>query len=145
MDRGSSRITGSRSSPYADASLTVAFTPATRLTAGAGYAMTEAGVYPYVNQTRLSSFASLAHDFTARLSAYASASYVTGDYDEEETLVEGDYPGGSEDYVQFSARASYKIGNRNWIEAGWHYVDLSSDLREEFDRNRIDIGWRTEI
>jgi hypothetical protein len=135
----------SRSAPYVDGQLTLAITPATRLSAGAGYALTEAGVYPYVNQDRVNSFVSLAHDFTARLSAYASASYSVGDYDNSETVVPGDFPDGSEDYAQFSARASYKIGRRNWLEAGWSYVNLDSDLRENFDRNRFDIGWRTEI
>jgi hypothetical protein len=35
----------------------------------------------------------------------------------------------------------------NWLEAGWQYVMLDSDMpnRESYQRNRIDIGWKIQL
>jgi hypothetical protein len=151
---------GSESSPYADASLTFLPSPATRISAGAGYSMFETEVYPFVNQDRSQVFASIAHDFTARVSLYLSGSYISGSYDTEQVVrpAEGSAPaltaqGGDEDTLQFSTRLTYQINRSNWLEAGWQYVDFDSKLRysdgtklrQNFEENRIDVGWKTQF
>lgn len=152
------------SSPYVDASLTVLPSPATRITLGAGYSLFESGVFPYANQQRTRVFASLAHDVTAKVSCYLSAVYTQSDYDAEqipgdatgvveevdeagEPLIVVDYEDGTEDVTQVSARATYKVNRNNWLEAGWQYTQLESDLstREEFERNRLHVGWKIKL
>jgi hypothetical protein len=130
--------------PYFDASLTFLPSPRTRLSAGAGYSLFEADVFPFASQDRTLAFASIAHDLTAKISLYASGSYQLSEYDAEQSVVDG-VQGGDEEVYQFGARTSYKIGRNNWLELGWQYLDLQSDVREEFDRNRVELGWRTQI
>lgn len=51
----------------------------------------------------------------------------------------------SEDIYQVSARVTYKVNRANWLEAGWQYSKLDSDLREDFERNRIHVGWKLRL
>lgn len=145
-------------SPYVDGSVTYLPSPRTRLTAGLGYSLFEADVSTYANQERLIGYLSMAYDLTARISLYAAASIQRGDYNEDQSIAE---PGtvidagengkksvvadGTEEATQFSARASYKVNRSNWVDAGWEYFTLNSDLREDFDRNRVSLGWRTQL
>jgi len=137
----------SATQPYVDASLTV-LTPShrTRVTAGVGYSMFEADVFPYASQDRTLLFISGAHDLTARITLFASGSYQDSSYDGSEsvdqTVATKD---GSEEIVQLSGRGTYKVNNRNWLEAGVQYLDVSSDLREDYDRLRVSVGWRTTL
>jgi hypothetical protein len=139
----------SKTAPYVDASLTVMPSPATRITAGAGYSMYESDVFPYASQDRVLGFISLAHDVTARLSAYLSGSYQVSDYSGDETIAADGSTStaadGTEEVTQFSARAAYKVNRSNWLEAEWQYLNLTSDLRDDFDRTRVSIGWRVSI
>ena len=150
----------SENSPYVDATATFLPSPATRISAGAGYSMFETEVYPFVNQDRMQVFASIAHDFTARLSLYLSGSYIVGSYDSKQVVVPADsaHPeiasdGGDENTALFSTRLTYQINRSNWLEAGWQYVDFDSQLkytdglklRQNFVENRIDVGWKTQF
>lgn len=132
------------SDPYADATLTFLPSPRTRVTAGAGYSLFEADVYPFASQDRTVTFLSLAHDLTAKISVYASGSYQLSTYNADQSIQDG-VEGGDENIYQFSARTSYKINRNNTVELGWNYLDLRSEVREDFDRNRIELGWRTQI
>lgn len=150
----------SETSPYVDATVTFLPSPSTRISAGAGYSMFETEVYPFANQDRAQMFASIAHDFTARLALYLSGSYIVGNYDTEQVITPADdvHPeisaeGGDENTAQFSARLTYQINRSNWLEAGWQYVDFDSQLeysngnklRENFVENRVDVGWKTQF
>jgi hypothetical protein len=145
--------TSSTDSPYVDASLTFLPSPATRLTAGVGYAMYETDAYPFANQDRFSVFLSLAHELTARLSWFVSIAFLNSELDGDEAIVTDlngdgvpDVPeDGSEDAVQLSTRLNYRLNRSNSLEAGWQLVDLDSDIRENYTRNRISLGWKTEL
>jgi hypothetical protein len=150
----------SQGTPYVDASATFLPTPATRISAGVGYSMYETEVYPFASQDRAQMYASIAHDFTARVALYLSGSYIIGDYSADQALAEPDPANptvtakdGEEDTLQLSARVTYQINRSNWLEAGWQYSDFTSDLeynngtkmREDFVENRIDVGWKTQF
>jgi len=143
----------SESSPYVDLTLTIVPTPATRLTLGGGYSLFETDVYPYANQARTRVYASLAHDFTARVSFYLSGGYTDGQYEAEDSIITGLVSDGNEEIVLVSARATYRLNRSNWLEAGWQYQDFQSDLqdsagndlRESYERNRISIGWKVQL
>jgi hypothetical protein len=161
--------------PYADVSLTFLPSPATRISAGGSYSLTETDVFPYSGQERAAMYASLAYDFTARISFYLSGSYSHGKYDGQDlpdNATVGDLPGkqqaeliekgaspsdglnedyvdsiddGKENVVLVSSRLTYKLGRRNWLEAGWQYSNVDSDMREDFDRNRVHFGWKLNL
>jgi len=133
--------------PYADGSVT-ALSPShrTRLTAGAGYSMFEADVYPYASQQRLLAYLSASYDLTARLSFFLTGSYQHSNYKGDQSIDKSiTVKDGSENAYQGAARAAYKITRNNWIEVEYQYLDLTSDLRPEFDRNRVSVGWRTAL
>lgn len=133
-------------SPYFDGSVTFLPSPRTRLTAGAGFSMFESDVYPFANQDRTLVYLSAAHDLTARISLFLTGSFQNSDYNADQSIDESlGVEDGSEQVAQISARGSYKVNRNNWLEAGYQYLDLSSDVRPEFDRNRFSVGWRTAL
>lgn len=144
-------------SPYVDGNVTLLASPSTRLTAGAGYSMFESAVFPYANQERTVFYLSAAYDVTARLSLYLAGSYQLGAYEADQTITSTEPVGVDEDgnpitiqdgdevVTQVSARGSWKINRSNWLELGWQYLSLDSDLRADFDRTRVELGWRTQI
>lgn len=137
----------SQDQPYVDGSLTV-LTPShrSRLTAGAGYSMFESDVFPYANQERALFYLSGSHDLTAKISLFLSGSYQNSSYNGDESIdPTRTTEDGDEQVMQVSARASYKVNRNNWLEAGYQYLDLNSDIREEYDRNRVSVGWRTTL
>lgn len=144
---------GSESAPYADAALTFLPSPATRVTVGGGFSMFEADVYPYANQDRSQVYLSLAHDVSARVAMYLSGAYQVGDYSAEYSVDQGGVNDGTEELVLVSARVTYKLNRSNWLEAGWQYQDFSSELewtdgttiRVPYERNRLDVGWKTQF
>jgi hypothetical protein len=131
------------SQPYVDASITFLPSPRTRLTGGLGYSMFEADVADYANQNRTLAFLSLAHDLTARVSLFLGGSYGLSEYEADQAVTAAE--DGDEEVTQLSARASYKVNRNNWLEVGWIYLNLDSDLRENYDRNRFDLGWRVDL
>ncbi len=134
-------------SPFADVSVTLLPSPDTRLTAGAGFTQFEPNVFPYVNQERTRVFASLAHDLTAKVALYLSSTYTQGDYDGDE-IADGagrEAIDGTEDILLVSSRLSYELNRSNWLDLVYQYTDFSSDLRDDYDRNRVSIGWKTKI
>ncbi len=151
MEKDMETASGSESSPYGEASLTFLPSPDTRISLGASFALMETDVYPFANQERTRFFASIAHDITARLSAYLSTGYSIGDYSEDDiaTGAESDTTllnnSGSEDIAQVSARLTYQVTKSNWLETGWQYYNVESDLRGDYERNRIHLGWKVQL
>jgi len=135
--------------PYFDVTLTYIYSPRTRFSAGGGFSMFESDIYPFANQDRTIFFASVAHELTAKISLYLAGSYQLSEYDTDQRIANDlDLPSdfsGDEDIMQGSARVAYQVNARNSLEINYQYIDLQSDLREDFDRNRISIGWRLDI
>lgn len=143
----SSEDLGSLDQPYVDGSFTV-LSPShrTRLTLGVGYSMFESDVFPYASQDRTLVYISASHDISSKLSLFLSGSYQDSSYSADQSIdTSRASDDGSENVAQAAARASYKLNRNNWLEASYQYLDLDSDLREEFDRSRVSIGWRTTL
>ncbi len=136
---------GDQNSPYGDLSLTYLPSPKTRLTGGVGYSLFESDIYPYASQDRMLGFVTLGHDLTARVSLFFATSYQHSEYHDDEAVESVNGNDGGEDVMQASARLSYKVNRKNFLEASVQYMDFTSDLREEFDRTRIELGWRTQL
>lgn len=133
--------------PYADASFTYLPSPKTRISLGAGYSMFEADVYPYASQDRFLGYVTLGHDLTARIQLFLAASWQLSDYKGAQTLDDERFPriDGEETVWQASGRVSYMLNRKNYLELSVQYLDFSTDLRDEFDRTRIEVGWRTQL
>lgn len=139
----------SESSPYVDATITYIHSPRTRLSLGGGFSMFESDVYPFASQDRTLLFASLAHDLTAKISVYLTGSHQRSEYSGETALptdvgVPKSFSG--KEYInQGGLRFAYRVNSRNSLELNYQYIDLESDLRDDFDRNRVSLGWRLDI
>ncbi len=148
------------SSPFVSANLTWGLTPDTRMTLGASYSLSDADVFPYASQEQARLFAGLGHDLTSKISFNVGASYTRAEYDADEAvrtdLLElgaderrldelGVGEDGTEEYIRLSADASYRLNRNNWLTANWNFATLDSDLRRDFDRNRVGLGWRTQF
>ena len=132
--------------PYGEASVTFLPTPATRITGAASYTIYESDVDRYLSQNRTYLSLSAAHDFSAKLSFYISGAYTLNAYEQDYALDE-DLQDADEKSFLLSARLAYRVNRINWIEAGWQYVQLDSDVtnRESYQRNRIDVGWKIQL
>lgn len=133
--------------PYADASVTLLPSPETRVSSGIGYTLRETDVFPYASQNRLSFLASIAHNFTSRLGLFLSATYYVSELDGQQAAGEEleDFPDGEETGIQLSSKLSYRINRSNTVELNWQFVDLDTDVREDYVRNRMSVGWKTEL
>lgn len=136
---------GTEDSPYADLSLTYLPSPKTRLSGGLGYSMFESDIYPYASQDRTLAFLTLAHDFTARIQFFLAGSIQHSEYTSEEAIEDPQGQDGSEDVWQLSGRTSYMVNRNNYLEAQVSYLNFESDLRNNFDRTRVELGWRTQL
>jgi len=132
--------------PYAELSMTFLPSPATRLTGAASYSIYQSDVARYLSQDRTYFSLSLAHDFTAKLSFYVSGAYTLSQYQADYSLDEG-LTDEDENSFLVSMRLSYRVNRINWIEAGWQFVKLDSDVlnRVSYDRNRFDVGWKIQL
>lgn len=138
--------------PYGELSLTFLPTPVTRLTGAASYAIDESDAGAYMSQNRTYLSLSLAHDFTAKWSLYASTAFTLNDYDGDYALDDRDpatpaLGDGTEKTYLVSLRLAYRINRINWLELGYQYTKLDTDLqnRESYDRNRVDLGWKIQL
>lgn len=132
--------------PYGELSMTFLPTPATRITTAASYSIYESDVASYLSQNRTYLSLSFAHDFTTKLNFYLSGAYSLNQY-EADYAVESGAVDADETSFLLGARLAYRINRINWLEVGYQFIKLDSDLvnRESYDRNRFDIGWKIQL
>ena len=140
-------VASDSSAPYFNVGMTFLPNPGTRLNLGVGYSLYEADLDDYTNQERTRLSAGVSHEVTAKLALHLIGYYTISSYDAEDVLTEeaGLHPDGDENIIQISARATYQVAKDNWLEAGWQYTDLDSELRSDFQRNRLNLGWKIRI
>lgn len=130
--------------PYGEAALTVIPVPSTRVTLSANYTLFQSSLITFANQERLALAMNLEHDLGPKITAYLGASHIESKYESAQsvsTLNPATVEGGTEDAYSVSARLAYRLNRMNSFEFGYTVTDLSSDLREEFTRNRYDLSW----
>ena len=131
--------------PYLQAGLEFNPSARTSINGTAGYSVYRSENSLYNAQDRFNIGVGARHDLTGKISVSTSLTYIYSSYD-------GDYAtggaGGSDakdNYVKFSLRGSYQINRNNFVDAGYEYSDRWSDTFVEYDRNRVDIGWRLRL
>ena len=132
--------------PYGELSMTFLPTPATRITTAASYSIYESDIATYLSQNRTYLSLSFAHDFTTKLNFYLSGAYSLNQYEADYALEAGAVDADEKSFL-VSARLAYRINRINWLEVGYQFIKLDSDLvnRESYDRNRFDIGWKIQL
>lgn len=144
----------SETQPYFDASMVVMASPSTRFSVGAGYSLLQADIFPFASQNNLRLYAGVAHDVTQRVTLNLLGAYSRSDYEATSAipraladagLTADDLEDGTEQAVTLSARASYQIARSHWLDASWNFTTFDSDLRQDFDRNRVSLGWRAKL
>jgi len=131
--------------PYFDVTIAYAFTPRTRLTLGAAYSMIESDVASYASQDRTILNASLTHQPSGKIRVILTGSYRMAEYNEETRVDNNAAIDGEETALQLGLRLNYALNARNSLEFVYSMLDVESDIREDFDRNRISLGWRLDI
>ena len=132
--------------PYGELSMTFLPTPATRITGAASYSIYESDIASYLSQNRTYLSLSFAHDFTTKLNFYLSGAYSLNQYEADYALETGAVDADENSFL-VSARLAYRVNRINWLEVGYQFIKLDSDLvnRESYDRNRFDIGWKIQL
>ena len=123
-------------------------TARTSLTGSMGYSIYRAQNSYYNAQDRFNLAVGARHDLTSKISISSSLRYILGYYDSDYAKAGPGAEGDAEDsFVIFSLRASYQINRNNFVDAGYSYSERTSDSwrLNEYDRNRVDIGWRLEL
>jgi len=134
--------------PYADLSISLLPSPATRLTANLGYSIAESSAGNYLSENRLNTSLHFSHDCTAKITLNASVGYAFSKYDADYQLRTLDGANlGNQDANRFYATAllAFQVLRNNWLEFGWQFVKLDSDVEASYDRHRLNLGWRIQL
>lgn len=51
----------------------------------------------------------------------------------------------TEDVYRFGTSLSYQINRINWLELGWRYTTMDSEMRDDFNRNIYHAGWKINL
>jgi hypothetical protein len=138
--------TNDNTAPYLQAGLNFNPTARTSLNGSLGYSVYRAENSFYNAQDRFNLGIGLRHDLTGKISLSSAISYIHSVYDSEYARGGGGIVGdATDDYFKFSLRGSYQINRNNFVDAGYEFSNRSSDELQEYDRNRVDIGWRLRL
>ena len=140
-------VSGSSDSttPYLDAGLDYNPTERTSFNANAGYSVYRAQNSLYNAQNRFNLGVGIRHDLTAKISLASSISYINSSYSSDYAL--GPASDVVDESIQWNVRGSYQINRNNFLELGYEFTDRAIDngVLSDFQRNRMDIGWRLRL
>jgi hypothetical protein len=135
------------SSPYAQAGLEINPTARTSFNGTLGYSLAYSENSFYNAQDRFNFGVGVRHDLTGKISVSSTLSYIYSYYDADFVSSGAAAKDAKDNYFQFSLRGSYQINRNNFVDAGYSFSDRSTDsaFLQEYDRNRVDIGWRLRL
>lgn len=129
--------------PLVNAGLIYEPSPMTRLSANAGYRYSESSDSRFGGQNSLTYSLGAKHDLTAKLTATATASFATVEYDED--AAKPAVAAIEEDRMDLGLRLSYKLNRMHSLEAGVRHSEKDRDQGEDWEQNVVDLGWRVEL
>ncbi len=133
------------SSPFVQLSLGHNSTERTSFNGTLGYSLRQSQNSIYNATDEFSLGLGLRHDLTGKISLTMALSYVFSAYDSAyASLGAGD---AEENYFRLPLRASYQINRNNFIDVGYEFTQRAADtaLLQEYDRSRVDFGWRLRL
>jgi hypothetical protein len=130
--------------PYLSAGMDYAATEQTSFNGNISYSAYRAQNSYYNSQDQMKLGFGVRHDVTAKISVVGTASYIMSEYDADFGTVAAD---ADDEWLQFSLRGTYAIDRNNAVELGYEFTDRSTDVTgtSDFDRNRIELGWRLSL
>jgi len=134
--------------PYAEVGLGINPTARTSINGTLGYSIYHAENSYWNAQERLDIALGARHDLTGKISISTSLSYILSFYDSDYASGNTADPGDAEDrFFKWGIRGSYQLNRNNFIDAGYEFTTRTTDtsLLTEYDRNRVDIGWRLRL
>ncbi len=135
------------SSPYVDAGLVYKPTEKTSFNGSVGYSVYRAETTVFNSQDRLSLGLGVRHDLTAKINLASTISYILGAYESDSANTVG-VPDADDTWVKCSLRGSYQINENNFVELGYEFTQRTVEVgssETEWDRNRVDLGWRLRL
>jgi len=134
--------------PYLDTGINYSASDRTTFNGGIGYSIARADNSVYNAQDQLRVSLGIRHDLTAKINIASTLAYTMGSYDGS-YAVDNMWVGlDVEDaYVEWTIRGSYQINRNNFVEIGYEFAERSIDNGglTEWDRNRVDLGWRLRL
>ncbi len=136
-------------SPYALAGLQYQPTERTSLNSSLEYSLTSSENAFFNAQDRLKLALGLRHDITGKISVASSLAYTYSQFDSAyaNTTAGAGVADATENFVTLSVRGMYQINRNNFVELGYSFSDRQGDsaLLAEYDRTRVDLGWRLRL
>lgn len=133
------------SAPYLEAGLDYSATDRTSFNGMLGYSLGQSQNSIYNASDEFSIGIGSTHDITGKISLAGTLRYVYANYDSAySSFGIGD---AEEDFVRLSLRGSYQINRSHFIDLGYEFSARDSDsvFLQEYDRNRVDLGWRVRF
>lgn len=126
-------------SPYADASLKYAFTPATSLAIGVSHQHNSTDVIGAQDQESTAAYIVLSHAITAKLNGKIIGQYQNSEFISQSAALDGK----TEDIYTLGLTLGYSVTENVALEASYYYDKLSTPIfNREFSRNRVFLGVR---
>jgi opacity protein-like surface antigen len=134
--------------PYLDTGIDYNVSERTSFNGGVGYMIARAENSIYNAQDQLQLSLGVRHDLTAKINVASTLAYTMSWYDST-YAINGAWVGlDVEDaYIQWTVRGSYQINRNNFVEIGYEFTDrsINNGGMTEWDRNRVDLGWRLRL
>lgn len=137
--------------PYLNAGVDFKVSDRTSLNGVIGYSMYQSENTFYNAQERMNIALGGRRDITAKINLAATLSYTMSNYmadyvnDPNAPVI----PDAMDQYISFALRGTYQINRNNFLELGYTYsyreVDAGTVGLSDYDRNRIDMGWKLRL
>ena len=140
-----SATNGDATTPYVSTGVTYMPTEKTSVNGTFSYQSKVANNSYYNAMEQMSFRLALKQQLTSKFKVSTSVAYTAGSYDSDYIYDTVNASGDAEeDVVTFGVRGSYELDRNNFLEVGYEYSQRDTDVAilQDYERNRIDIGWR---
>lgn len=130
--------------PLVRAGLVYSPSPRTRFSTDFSHQKQASRDSSYGGQTATALGFGVQHDITAKLMAKATVRFTKIDSASGDNQTAAN-TSNNEDSINFDLRFTYKLNRMNFLELGLQHNERSRDAGEDWEQNRMDIGWRLEL
>ena len=135
--------------PRFNAGLTYSPSPRTRISGTYTYKYQTSNNTNYIGSLNQEIKLGVQHDLTAKIMVQATARMVDRNYENEDWQGSDDPlatpPDADEERMYLAARVSYNVTRNHFLEAGYEYGEVDRNSGDDWEQNKVDIGWRVEI
>ena len=135
------------SAPYLEAGLDYQSTERTSFNGTLSYSLSQSENSFFNASDTFNAGVGVKHDLTGKISVASTLRYTFAMYDASYNATLFGIPDTEEDYLRFSVRGSYQINRTHFVDLGYEFSMRDSDFAglQEYDRNRVDVGWRARF